>query len=124
MKKALAVVMSVLAICMFVFVGCGNSSSTANNSLENTTWSLNGAESSGVQVTKDQLDSIMGETTLQFKEDGQMSMSLAGESVDGTYTVNGNTISLTMSGSTTDVTLDGDQITMESAGMQLFFTKQ
>ena len=118
--KLLALVMAlVLALGLTACGGGGGSD------LSGTTWALSGGSQGGVTIDQDTLESLFGgEMTYTFEEGGTVVLSLAGVSVEGTWSQDGNTVTLDVQGDTGTMTLDGDTLTMEESGVTVEFTKK
>ena len=52
---------------------------------------------------------------MELKEDGTVTYKAFGDTIDGTWTKDGNKVSVTMSGSTQEFTLDGNVLTLTTS---------
>lgn len=126
MKKRLSVLLSVLLVFSFVLAGCGKKDS-ASTGLENTTWTLTAAkeEESGLEFTGDQLATLgLTDFSFEFKEDSKVTVSAAGQTGDGTYSVDGSEVTLESDGEKLALTLDGDKMEMKQDTLTMTFEKQ
>jgi hypothetical protein len=124
MKKRVLSLLSVLIILTFALAACGSKGPTSK--LDGTTWSLSGGkdEASGIEVTAEQMATLgMDDFKMEFKKGGVVTVTLADESSDGTFTVKDNEVTITESGESTTVTLEDDKIIMLLEGTTLYFEK-
>lgn len=124
MKKRVLSLLSVILVLSFVLVACG-SKGTASQ-LEGSTWKLTGGKdgASGIEITQDQLSALgMQDFTFEFKKDGAVTVSFAGESVDGTYSEKDDAITITADGDSMNATLEDEKLTIEQDGTSLYFEK-
>ena len=122
MKKTLKTTLAVL-MCAALLLGlcaCGGSAS----SLKGTNWSVSKVSANGMEIQGEMLASMGFEMTLEFTSDSEYTMEALGESIDGTYTLSGNTLTLTVGSDSQDCTLSGNSFTMEEDGSKVVFTKK
>ncbi len=129
--KRLSSILVILMLCAMLGVslaGCGDNATNqegedTGSSIEGTTWALVGGTQDGVEVS---LEDLMGGIipTYEFKADGVVTNSAGENSMDGTYTENGNIVSISLGGNTFDLTIDGDTMTMEQDNMVMYFELQ
>ena len=120
MTKLLSLAMAL--VLTLSLTACGGS---GGNDLAGTTWALSSGSQGGVTIDQDTLESRFGGSmTYTFEEDGTVVLALGGVSVEGTWTLDGSTVSLDIQGDTGTMTLDGDTLTMEESGVTVEFTKQ
>ena len=119
--KFLSLVMALaMGLCL---AACGGGS--GGSGLAGSTWVLSGGSQEGVTVNQDALESVLGGSmTCTFEEDGTVVVELAGVSVEGTWTQDGNTVELDIQGEIDTMTLDGDTLSMEESGVLMEFTRQ
>ena len=115
MKKKLLAVMSVLVL-LLAFTACGGKDMSDSPYLG--TWTATTAEMSGFEMS---VESILGgEFTFTLEDDGNCTMSIAGEEDSGSWdeTEDGIIIEdeLTM-------TIDGDVGVMDYEGVSLYFQR-
>jgi hypothetical protein len=124
MKKKVSILLSVLLVLSFVLVACG--SKGLASAYEGTTWKLtSGKDATGIEVTADQLAAFgMSDFSFEFKADGVVTATVAGESADGTFTEKENEITMGVDGDTLTATVDGDTMTVVETDITLIFTKQ
>ena len=118
--------------CMFALtlglVACGGGDAVSQSKAAFTgDWTLSGMEADG-NVTSaqdlEQLKSLGLEVTLSLKEDGSASLSLFGESVNGTWEPKTATeASMTAENQTISMTIAEDTLTMEQSNTKLSFVK-
>jgi hypothetical protein len=122
MKKTLKTTLAVL-MCAALLLGlcaCGGSSS----SLKGTTWSVSKVSGNGMDIEGEMLSAMGFEMSLEFSSDSDFKMGVLGEYVEGTYTLSGNTITMTVEGESEKATLSGNTITMEEDGNKIVFSKK
>ncbi len=124
MKKSVSVLVSVLLLFSFILTGCGSDS--PKSALEGTTWKMTGGKDvSGIEVTEENLAAVgMGDFTLEFKADAAVTASVAGTTSEGTYSENGEEITIEMDGDSITVILKDNVMTMDQDGTTLYFEKQ
>ena len=61
---------------------------------------------------------------LELQAGGKALLIADGDESEGTYTVNGSTVSITFDGETADAQLDGNTLTMEEDGAKMVFEKK
>ena len=62
--------------------------------------------------------------TYAFEADGKVTLSLAGVSVEGTWSQDGNSVTVDIQGDTGTMTLDGDKLTIEESGVTVEFSQK
>lgn len=62
--------------------------------------------------------------SLTLSDGGKFTMSMMGQPLEGTYTLEGTKLTLTYAGQPQEATLDGNTITMEQAGMKIVLVKK
>lgn len=122
--KFLSLVMALAMVLSLAACG-GGSGGSGGSGLAGSTWVLSGGSQEGVTVNQDALESVLGGSmTCTFEEDGTVVVELAGVSVEGTWTQDGNTVELDIQGEIDTMTLDGDTLSMEESGVLMEFTRQ
>lgn len=129
MKKTSKIIVAVFALVsvMLLMVACSNDTPTTGDTvtLEGTTWVISGGKTAdGQEVTGDDVNAIFGEITYSFEADGKLVSSALGVESEGTYTQDGNSVTITAAGVSQTGTIDGDQMTFESEGNTVAFTKK
>lgn len=110
MKKLLALLLAVMMV--FTLVGC--SKSVAG------TYKMTKAEMGGTELPMD----AAPEMTITLNKDGTVVLSSEGESENGTWTQNGDTLTLSSDeGEDMDLTVDGNNLIMEQSGVTVTFSK-
>ena len=125
MKKTAktVVVLALVALMALALVACGGGS----NGIEGTSWGLAGGKAAGIEVSKDQLTTVIGDTadmSFSFKAGGKFTMDAGGLSEEGTYKLDGNTLTMESGGSEMTASIDGNRMTMEISGIELYFDKK
>ncbi|MBE5780713.1 MAG: hypothetical protein E7328_02685 [Clostridiales bacterium] len=121
MNKQLKTIFAVAlcAMMLLALVACGG-----GDSIVGTTWKLTSAESNGVILDADMIAMSLGEMVFKFEANGKVAVTLSGKAEEGTYTVNGDTVSIDDGYSTVDATISGNTMTYELNGAKMIFTKQ
>lgn len=117
--KVMAVVLC-LVLC-FALAACGNK----NTSVEGTTWSLNSVtDAQGTKVTGEEMASVFGNTVYEFKANGVWAVTAAEQALEGTWSQDGTTVTMTdPNGTTSSGTVSGDELKIESAAGVCVFKK-
>lgn len=120
-QKTLLVVLALALVAVLTLVGCGGSSDPMEG-----TWKLSGAKASGIEMTVDQLKAVQPnlDMTLECK-DGKMKMTsplLNGEG-EGTYKVDGETVTIESDGESMEAKLKDGRLTIEVRGIELYLEK-
>lgn len=118
MKKLLAILM--VGVMMFSLAACG-----ADFEGE---WTAVSAESDQEMTAEEKamVDAMLSSITLSIKSDSVMSLSMGGETQEGTWKADGNNITFTSAdGSELKGELDGDQLKIDMDGQgKLVFEKK
>lgn len=121
--KLLALVMAMAMVLSLA--ACGGGGDSGSNDIAGSTWVLSGGSQGDVTLDQATLESLFGGSmTYTFEEGGTVVLELAGASVEGTWTQDGNTVNLDMQGDTGTMTIDGDTMTIEESGVTVEFTRQ
>ncbi len=121
-SRVLTLIMA--AAMVLCLAACGKSGADAAD-LTGTTWALNSGSQGDMTLDKETLESMFGgEMTYSFEADGKLVLALAGTQAEGTWSQDGNTITLDVQGDTGTMTLDGDTLSMEENGVQIDFIKK
>ena len=126
MKKALTLVL-VLVFIATISIGFAGCSGGGGNQASSTTvdpiaavigkYYLVSMESDGELITMDYLEAEAGlnpdEHYMELKDGGKVFITIFDDSSDGTFTVSGNTIAITLDDETNNATLDGKKITVD-----------
>ena len=127
MKNMTMKVFTLLMVLVLVFslTACGGSKEEENANLAGTTWALSGGSQEGTTVDKATLETLLGgEMVYAFSEDGKVTLSLGDAQVEGTWSQDGDQISLDVQGETGTMTLSGDKLTLEEGNVTVEFTKK
>lgn len=123
MKKR--VITLFLALAMVVsLAACGGGGNVAG------TYNLTEMNAGGISMNIEDISSMAGmdvSIVLNLKSDGNFSLDMSAidssESLSGTWTADGSTLSLTSDGSTITGSIDGGTIVLEESGQTLTFEK-
>lgn len=128
MKKKALLVCVALLMAMMIVVGCGG-----NGDALSGTYKLSGAEVGGQEYSGDQLQSMMTmlgvsvDMSFTFSGTDQVVMDadVLGQtgSVEGTYTLNGQALTITIEGQELATTFTDGKIYLEQSGTTLIFSK-
>lgn len=118
MKKKLALLLSCMVLCAMVLVGCGGEEKLAGSK-----WKLVKYEAQGVTMEGDALAS-MGDLGMEFVDDTTVKMSLMGMSIEGTYTVEGNTVTIEYFDQPIAFQRNGNQLSAEYDGEAMVLEKE
>lgn len=128
MKNTKTRILTVLMalVMSFCLAACGDKNNDADvTDLTGTTWALSGGSQGGTTVDKPTLESVLGgEMAYTFAEEGKVTLSLNENSVEGTWTQDGNSVSLDIQGQTGTMTLDGDKLVLEQGDVTVEFSKK
>lgn len=126
MKKTSKLLSLLLALTLVLsLAACGGGGGSETTDLTGTTWVLSGGSQGDTTVDKETLEGMFGgEMTYAFEADGKVTLSLAGVSVEGTWSQDGNNVTLDIQGDTGTMTLDGDKLTIEESGVTVEFSKK
>lgn len=125
MKRTNKVIATVVAVMMVMLmaVGCGNKAGGNNEAVG--TWKITSAEAPGMTMTGEMLSLAgMDNITFTLSEDGTAAVSAMDESVEGTWSSNGNAVDITIEGETASAQLEDGKLTMESDGVKLILEKE
>ena len=123
MKKIAKVL--IVTICLILCVSvtaCGKKDAT----VEGSTWKIvSVTDPEGNVMSGDQIESVMGSTTYEFKASGVWVINSADQSIEGTWAQDGNTVTMTSAdGTAYSGTISGDEMKAENAGGVTVFKKQ
>lgn len=126
MKKRMMTLFLALAMVVSL-AACGGGGGGSNVA---GTYNLTKMDAAGVSMDIAQLTAAAGmdvSIVLDLKSDGNFSLDMsaidATQSLSGTWTADGSTLSLTAEGSTISGTIDGGTIVLEESGQTLTFEK-
>lgn len=127
MKKRISVLLSILLVCCFIFAGC---SSKENEKNEKTSlagpWKIISLseETSGMELSGEQLEAFgFGDYAIELREDGSLTAKVGTETIEGTYTVENNSISVTIDEETITGQIEDNKITISDSGATLILEK-
>ena len=118
MKKKGCVLLACLLVLALALVGCGG-----DEKLAGTKWKLVKFESQGVTMEGDALAS-MGDLGMEFVDDTTVKMSLMGMSIEGTYAVEGNTVTIEYFDQPIAFQRNGNQLSAEYDGEAMVLEKE
>lgn len=121
MKKLLTIFMSLLVA--LILTACSSDSNPVAG-----TYELTKMEAGGVTITpEDELwQTATGgkDATMELEGDGKCSVSLFGQTGEGSYEVKDTTVTITIDGDPQDFELEDDNLTVEMAGTKMIFEKK
>ena len=121
-KTMRAMTLFMALVLSLTLAACGGGKS---DGLAGTTWALSSGSQGDVTLDKDTLEGLLGgEMTFNFEKDGKVTFAMSGMEAEGTWSQDGNTITIESEGQSMSMALDGDKITMEQSGVTLEFTKK
>lgn len=124
MKKTIAVFL-VLILGVSLLAGCGGGT-TLTGKYNLVSMTQDGEEQS-IEDLKTEYESYgMGdfpEFYIEFKDGSNFAFIMYGETMDGTFTVNGKSVELTVDGEAVPGTIDGNTLTLEKDGAKMVFKK-
>lgn len=118
MKKILALVIAAVMIAA-VFAGCGSSAPDMTGK-----WTIKSATIGGETMSGDEMLNYYGDLTYTFSDDGTVTLTTLGLDLDGTYSLNGSKLTLSIGGQDGVATVDGNQFTLEEGDASIVFEKQ
>lgn len=119
-SRAVAVILCVVLVMSLV--ACGGGGSTTK--VEGTTWALTGMEQNGQKFTMDEIKATMGEITYEFKADGVCEAGVMGMAAEAKYTQDGDKVTVDDGQQKVTMTVKGNTMTGENAGVTMTFTKK
>jgi len=129
MKKTVSVLLAVLMI--FVMGACTSGGAAGDSSSAAGTYKMKSITMAGQTLDAEALVTAAGfdinDFKIELKEGGEFTVTmLAGETsetVSGTWSADGNKVSLTADDYTEEASLDGNQLTISSEGTDIVFEK-
>ncbi|NCE63797.1 hypothetical protein D1159_04180 [Pseudoflavonifractor sp. 524-17] len=123
MKKRIVALLMAFALVLGL-AACGGGGSGATD-VTGTTWALSGGSQGSTKVSKADLEAVFGgEMTYTFEKDGKLILALAGVEVEGTWSQDGDKVSMDVQGDTGTMTVKGSTLTIEQDGITVEFTKK
>lgn len=124
MKKTIALSVAVLLALSLLLTACGGGSGSVVG-----TWGLKSITTGGQTYAEgDQaFDLLFGDESMfvfEFKDGGAFSASLFGESVEGTWTQNGNAVTATVDGDALEMELKGSELHVSMDGESIVLAKR
>ena len=116
MKKILAIAL-VYIFAISLLAGCGGSPSETNMALAGK-YTLTSMEMDGEDATPffSELGMNTDDTYIEFLSGGKFNMKFVGEEAEGTFKVNGNTVTLTSEDEDLDIIIEGNRLIMGQEG--------
>ena len=119
--KAFALLLTLITVMSLV--ACGGDA--AKDGLTGTTWALSGGSQGDTTVDKATLETLLGgEMTFTFAEEGKVTMAMSGVEAEGTWTQDGDKMTVEAGGQSNTMTLDGDKMLLEQGDITVEFTKK
>ena len=125
MKKTRIIATVLVVIFLFTLTACGSKSLSGKYVVTDISGETDGMSFSDIQGMAEMLGMDLSEMiALEFKDGGTFTMTMYGESIEGTYTRKGNNLTLTVEDEPAEATIKGNTIIMESEGVKMEFTKK
>ena len=123
MKKTVRVAiatMLVLAVSICCFVGCSSKNKAVGK------WNLVEMTVSGQTLNIEQLKSfgMEGDMYMELTEDGKVKFVMAGETMEGTYVAEGDSVTVTIEDEPQTGKIEGNKLTIEQDGAGMVFEKE
>lgn len=124
MKKSLAILLIAMLSILTALIGVGCSQTDKGSEITGT-WTLSSVTSDdGSEVSgQDVADAFGGVVTYDFQDGGKLVTAVGDSEVEGTWTQDGDTVSVDVGGQTGEGTVSGDTLTIESGGGISEFTR-
>ena len=133
MKKIALLLVVSLLICA-VFCGCGGGGNDLASNIEGTWVMTSVSDGEGTEVSLEEYGEALGidmsqlEISFTFEKDGVAKASAMGVSVEGTYEVSGDKVTVTMEGDAQDLSYDADKEALvlkdATTGETVYLTKK
>ena len=123
MKKRMMLLLAMI-LTVLTLAACGGSkiSPVVGN------WKATTVSVSGVSVDVDEYLKQSGNEDVKMEmvleKDNTMSINMAGQTGDGTWKLDGSTLTLTIDGDSLDTTYENGKITMDLSGVSMTLEKQ
>ena len=120
MKKTIAILLA-LTLCAAMLAACGGGKGLSGK------YKLTSMTEDGVTVVESgfaEWGFSADEFYLEFLDGTKFKMVMIGETHEGTYKLDGKTLSLTVDGDKTEAKIDGSKITLEESGSTMIFEKK
>lgn len=111
--KAITAVMVVLTLCLGLLAGCAGSSPVG-------TWKVTSAEAMGVTVDPAEMGMDDSESTMTLNADGTIT---AGGETGGSWTLDGDVLTISESGVSMDFEYTGSEIIMDMGIAKVTYTR-
>lgn len=131
MKKTVSIMLAALLLVVMGACTSGGAAGDGKNAAAGT-YTIKSMSAAGVEVDVEAALSEAGVSTddfkIELKEDGKLSLSVfnGSETIteEGTWTADGNKITMVAETSTSEATLDGNKLTMDEDGTVMVFEKK
>lgn len=117
-KSKLLVSALVLTMVVSMLTACSSSNALL------TKWTVDYAESNGVTVSAEVLEEQGFTMSLEFKKDGIVTATVTGLSVEGTYTQDGSTVSITFNEETQELKFEKNVLSWENEDVGTIYFKK
>lgn len=126
MKKNLVAMLAAVGLCVSMLTGCGSGSEVVGK------WIPYAMDYNGEKKEFEELEEIMGmevesligEISFEFEEDGTFSGTAMGEDAEGEWEETDGGIVVTINDNEQKLELDGSDLIMESGGQTVYFEKE
>lgn len=123
MKKRMMLLLAMI-LTIFALAGCGGEKTSPAVG----TWKATTVSVSGVSVDVDEYLKQSGNEDVKMEmvlnKDNSMSIDMAGQTGEGTWKLDGSTLTLTIDGDSLDTTYEDGKITMDLSGVSMTLEKQ
>ena len=123
MKKRMMLLLAMI-LTVLTLAACGGSKTSPVVG----TWKATTVSVSGVSVDVDEYLKQSGNEDVKMEmvleKDNTMSINIAGQSGEGTWKLDGSTLTLTIDGDSLDTTYEDGKITMDLSGVSMTLEKQ
>ena len=120
--RILGMALAFVMVCAMLSVtACSSGGGTMD--VAGTKWALTGGSAGDITLTKDQIQSVIGEITYTFEEGGTLVVAMGGTEAEGNWEQNGNTITISAQGESMDMTLQGDTLQIQQGEVIATFTR-
>ena len=119
--RILSVLLAAIMVCaMLALASCSGGNKTTDVTGK---WALTGGSSGDITLTKEQIQSVMGEITYSFEEGGKLVIAAGGAEAEGTWEQKDATVTISAQGQSMDMTLEGDKLQMKQGDVVATFTR-
>lgn len=118
-----AVLAAASACLLALLTACGKTAGSGD--VGGSSWVLSGGSQEDTQVTKEDMEEALGgEMVYSFEKDGSLKVELMGTEIQGSWSQDGGTVTVTSGDESRELTLDGDTMYFEQDGITVVFEKK